>query len=86
LYFIRPKCPQAYEVGMPMLAFIKSISAVYLRIALIRNDSTIQINPMYYTLFSIVMYSISISMCNGFMTSSILTFVFSGISLTLQIK
>jgi hypothetical protein len=72
-------------MGLPIAAFIKSFCAVWLRVVMINNKSTLQVNPTYMTIFQILYYTISLSMCNEYIISSILTIVFYGITMTLQI-
>jgi hypothetical protein len=85
LYYYRKKMPILYSLAMPTGAFIVSGSAVWLKVIMMKNNSTMHVNPIYITAFQIVYYTIGLSLCNEYLIGSILTIVFYGITMTLQI-
>ena len=50
-YFLRKKFPTVYEIALPCMAFIRSGTAVWLRINLLNEGKKFDVNPMYMTIF-----------------------------------
>ena len=86
LYYYRNKSPILYGIALPTGAFIQSGSAVWLRVVMMKNKSTMHVNPIYITAFQIVYYTIGLSLSNEYIISSLLTIFFYGITMTLQIR
>jgi hypothetical protein len=51
IYFLRKKSPLAYEIGLPFIAFFKCFCAVWLKVVMVKNNSTMPVNPVYLTMF-----------------------------------
>ena len=51
IYFLRKKSPLAYEIGLPFIAFFKCFCAVWLKVVMVKNNSTMPVNPVYLMIF-----------------------------------